>query len=466
VPAEPASTKPPELVRGLGLLQATALNITNMVGIGPFITIPFFIQAMEGPQAMIAWVLAAVLVISDGLIWSELGAALPGSGGTYHFFSRIFGSSRLGGLMVFLYIWQFLFTGTLEMASGYVGMSDYLTYIFPGLEPSLGPTGIRAFTAAAALLVTAILCRRIQVLGWLGVILWAGAMATVIAVIGSGITRFDASLIDFPEDAFRLDRTFASGLGAAMLIAVYDYLGYYNVCHLGDEVRNPARTIPRAVIISIIVVAAIYFTMNLCIIGVVPWREAMVSKHVAALFMERLFGRGAAVALTWMILWTALACLFSLTLGYSRIPYAAARNGDFFRPFAYVHPVGRYPLVSLLSIGGLTAVFCFLPLATLVQGAVTIRIPIQFLGQIAALHFLRTRRPDIVLPFRMRLYPLASLAAMVGWLFVFWTARPDPPDAPRPQILALAVIASGILAFALREAWRRRTGPSPPVEPA
>jgi amino acid transporter len=459
VSANTPSTKPPELVRGLGLLQATALNITNMVGIGPFITIPLFISKMQGPQAMVAWVLAAVLVICDGLVWSELGAALPGSGGTYHFFREIFGRGRARRIMPFLYIWQFMITGTLEMASGYIGMGLYIEYIFPKLKGALGGWGVPSIMAATSVVVTAILCRRIQFLGKLTVVLWAGTMATVLTVIACGIAYFTPSLIEFPENAFQLDGGFAAGLGGAMLIAIYDYLGYYNVCHLGDEVRDPARTIPRAVIISIIVVAAIYLLMNVCIIGVVPWREAMASEHVAATFMERLFGRGAAVALTWMILWTAVACLFSLTLGYSRIPYAAARNGDFFRPFAHVHPTGRYPLVSLWSIGLLTSAFCFLPLGDVLTLAVTIRIPVQFIAQIAALHYLRTKRPDVPLPFRMRLYPLASIVAGLGWLFVFGMTTLDVKG------YALAVIASGLAAFAVREAWISR-GPSRAVDPA
>jgi amino acid transporter len=232
-----------------------------------------------------------------------------------------------------------------------------------------------------------------------------------------------------------------------MTIAIYDYLGYYNVCHLGDEVRDPARTIPRAVLISVVLVAAIYLLINLSIMGVVPWQQAMQSQNVVGEFMTQLFGRRVAVGFTVLILWTALAGLFAMTLGYSRILYAAARNGDFFRPFAWLHPTGRYPLVSLLTLGLLTATFCFFPLQTVIDAAVTVRIAVQFIGQIVALHVLRTTRPDIPLPFRMKLYPLPSLIALCGWVFLLATSKPAVLWA------AAGVVGSGCLAFALWRGW-------------
>lgn len=431
---------PGELDRGLGLFQATGLNIANMVGIGPFITIPAFIAAMSGPQAMIAWVLAAVLVLCDGLVWSELGAALPGSGGSYHFLKRIYGGYRWGRILPFLFIWQFMVSGAMEMASGYIGALSYLEYAMPGLVERFGtiPGGTRWILVLAVVLITILLCRRIESIGWIAILMTCGTLLTVALVILSGWWYMDWSKIDFPENAFRLDSQFASGLGAAMLIAIYDYLGYYNVCHLGDEVREPSKTIPRAVMGSVILIALIYMTMNLCIIGVVPWRQAMESKNIAADFMETLYGRPWAVAFTWLILWTAAACMFSITLGYSRIPFAAARQGDFYGVFGKLHPEGRYPWVSLLALGVLTSLFCFLDLTTVISAAVCVRIVVQFLGQIVALHIVRTTRPDIHLPFRMWFYPIPSLIAAVGWVFVLATADRFA------LLLSLGVVLSGL----------------------
>jgi amino acid transporter len=432
-----------ELNRGLGLLQATGLNIANMVGIGPFITIPAFIAAMSGPQAMIAWVLAAILVLCDGLVWSELGAALPGSGGTYHFLKQIYSKYRWGRILPFLFIWQFMVSGAMEMASGYIGALSYLEYAMPGLVERFGtiPGGTRWILVLAVVLITLLLCRRIESIGWIAVLMTCGTLLTVALVILSGWWYMDWSKIDFPQNAFRLDSQFASGLGAAMLIAIYDYLGYYNVCHLGDEVREPSKTIPRAVMGSVILIALIYMTMNLCIIGVVPWRQAMESKNIAADFMETLYGRPWAVAFTWLILWTAAACMFSITLGYSRIPFAAARQGDFYGVFGKLHPEGRYPWVSLLALGVLTSLFCFLDLTTVISAAVCVRIVVQFLGQIVALHIVRTTRPDIQLPFRMWFYPIPSLIAAVGWVFVLATADRFA------LLLSLGVVLSGLAVY-------------------
>jgi amino acid transporter len=279
-----------------------------------------------------------------------------------------------------------------------------------------------------------------------------GTLLTVALVILIGWWHMDWSKITFPENAFRLDATFASGLGAAMMIAIYDYLGYYNVCHLGDEVREPARTIPFAVMTSVVVVALIYMTMNLAIMGVVPWPEAMKSTNIAADFMETLYGRPWAVAFTWLILWTALASVFALTLGYSRIPYAAARQGDFFSVFGKIHPTGKYPWVSLLTLGLLTAVFCFLDLGTVISAAVCVRIVVQFLGQIAALHIVRTTRPDIQLPFRMWLYPIPSVIAALGWIFVLVVADRFA------LLLSLGVVVSGVVVYFFKEGILRKPG--------
>jgi amino acid transporter len=441
------------LVRGLGTVQATALNIANMVGVGPFFTIPGFLAAMHGPQALVAWVIAAVLVLCDGLVWSELGAALPGSGGSYHFLSEIYGRMRFGRIVPFLFIWQFLVSGTMELASGYIGGVNYLEYSFPGFEAAAArwhvPGGTRWLAAAGAMLVTLVLCRNIRALGWLGIGFCAVTLVTMLTIIVAGYRHFDSALLKLPPNPFPLDAAHMKGLGAAMAIAIYDYLGYYNICHLGDEVVKPGKTIPRAIMIAIVIVALLYLTMNLAIIGVVPWERAIDSKYVASEFMERLYGRTAAEFFTAFILVTVIASVFAMTLGYSRILYAAAKNGGFFPIFAIVHPVHRYPIVSLATIGLLTAVFCFFSLEAVINAAVIVRIIVQFIGQIAGLHILRTTRPDVRLPFRMWLYPVPSLVALAGWIFVFATAE------AKILYIALGVLGSGCVVYAL---WQVMTG--------
>lgn len=450
---------PPQLQRGLNTIHATSLNVANMLGAGPFITIPLLLGAMHGPQAMVGWVVAMLVVMCDGLIWAELGAAFPGSGGTYHFLREIFKGSFWGKLLPFLFIWQFLVSGTLEVASGYIGASKFAISLAPAyreLAYGWGWNETVAIGVPACVFVAVIylaLRQRIRSLGWLSTVLVAGVLVAVGTVIVLGALNFDASKITFPPDAFKLDKRFVIGLGAAMTVAVYDYLGYYNICHLGEEVRNPEKTIPRAVLLSIVVVAAIYMAMNLAFIGVVPWQEAvtkgtLANENIAGAFMTKLHGERAAAGFTLLIIWTCLAGLFAMTLGYSRILYAAAKNGDFFAPFAQLHPTKGYPWAALALLCVLTALFCFVPLQVVIDGAVTVRIVIQFMGQIFALHVVR-RAGTHPLPFRMWFYPLPSLIALVGWLFLLATS-----DWSLLKLLA-GVYASGVVVFLVRERWRR-----------
>ena len=326
----------PHLLRRFGLLEATALNMSNMIGIGPFITIPLLLTALGGPQAMLGWLVALVITVSDGMVWSELGAALPGSGGTYVYLREAYGRETWGRLMAFLFIWQFILSGPLEIASGYIGFTKYLGYVWQGM----GPAQSAAVIVGVGALNVFLLYRRITFIGKLTISLWAGTLLTTVAVIVTGAVNFDAArAFDFPAGAFNFSLGFLFGLGAATRVGIFDYLGYYDICYIGDEVREPGRTIPRSIIISVVAVAAIYIAVNLSIIGVVPWRELVpagekpYSDFVVSVFMERIYGARVATLFTAMILWTAFGSVFALLLGYSRIPYAAAVDGYFFRVF-------------------------------------------------------------------------------------------------------------------------------------
>ena len=213
-------------------------------------------------------------------------------------------------------------------------------------------------------------------------------------------------------------------MGAAMLIATYDYWGYYNVCFLGGEVKDPGRTIPRAHhSFRSVAVAAIYIVMNIAVLGVIPWREMAQhsgeqNNYVISVFMQRIYGSWAGRLVTGLIMWTAFASVFSLLLGYSRVPYAAALDGNYFRAFARVDPERRFPTVSLLALGGVAMLFCFLRLADVIAALVVIRILLQFIVQAVGVMVLRIRRPDMPRPFRMWLYPLPALLAIAGFVFI------------------------------------------------
>ena len=441
--------------RRFGLLHATALNMTNMIGIGPFITIPLLMSALGGPQALLGWAVALIIVLCDGMVWSELGAALPGSGGSFGYLRRGYGERKLGRLMGFLFVWQFIFSGPLEIASGYIGFSQYLGYIWKGITKQQ----TMLVVAALGLLNIALLYRRIKSIATITLTLWIGTIVTVIAVIVTGALHFNPAVaFDFPPGAFTFSIGFLLGLGAASRVGVYDYLGYYDVCYIGDEVANPGRVIPRSILLSTVAVALIYVAINFSIIGVVPWREFVpASEHpqanfVVSIFMERIFGPGIATVFTAMILWTAFGSVFALLLGYSRIPYAAARDGYFFKAFARLHPRGEFPYVSLVVLGLLAIVAGFSSLGTVIDALITTRILVQFIGQIGAVTLLRRREPDMPRPYRMWLYPLPSLVALLGWIFIFATT-------PLKVIaFGLGALLLGIVCFGIWS-WKAGTWP-------
>src|SRR5436190_739352 len=278
----------PHLLRRFGLLQATALNMTNMIGIGPFITIPALMSALHGPQAMLGWVVAVLITVPDALVWSELGAAMPGSGGSYVYLRDGFGRETFGRLMAFLFVWQFILSGPLEIASGYIGFAQYLNYLWPGVTTQNGLSLAGAvIVVSLGLLCIALLYRRITSIGKITVSLWIGTMLTTGAVIVTGALHFNPELaFDFPPEGFKFSLGFLLGLGAATRIGVYDYLGYYDVCFIGDEVKDPGKVIPRSILISIVGVALVYVAINLSIVGVVPWREFVPASDPPAPYQE------------------------------------------------------------------------------------------------------------------------------------------------------------------------------------
>jgi amino acid transporter len=449
-PPDPAPAGEPHFDRRFGLLQATALNMTNMIGIGPFITIPALMSALNGPQAMLGWLAAILITIPDALVWSELGAAMPGSGGTYVYLRECFGRQTLGRLMAFLFVWQFILSGPLEIASGLIGIAQYLKYLWPSLD--WGAT--QAAVVVLGVLAIALLYRRITAVGVITVALWAGTLLTTAAVIVTGALHFDPKLaFDFPPDAFQFSLGFALGLGAAARVGVYDYLGYYNVCFIGAEVRDPGRVIPRSILLSLVTVALIYFAINLSIIGVVPWRSFVPATDppapVVSLLMERVFGRNAATVFTWLVLWTAFGSVFALMLGYSRIPYAAARDGCFFPVFGRLHPRGGFPHLSLVTIGLISIACSFLSLQTVIDALLASRILIQFIGQSVGLMVWRRRAPEHARPYRVWLYPLPPLVAIAGWLFLFGSS------SAHVKSYAAGVLGLGLLLYL---AWAKVAG--------
>jgi fructoselysine transporter len=439
----PASaTSQPQLERGLGLKEAVALNMIEIVGIGPFVVSSLVIKAMGGPQALIAWLAGALLATLDGFIWSELGAAMPKAGGSYVFLREAYGPAKWGRLMSFLFVWQTLIQAPLTVASAAIGFSDYAKFIYP-----FNWWQAKAVSGSLVILLVFLLYRRITTIGKISVLLWIGVVGTMLWLIWGGVRHFDPRVaFDFPPGAFHLSSIWFAGLGAAMVSTIYSYLGYYNICHLGGEICDPEKNIPRGIFLSILGIALLYFAMQTSILGVVPWREGQDSPYLVSLFVQRLYGDHVARIATVMVLWIAMASVFSVLLGYSRVPYSAALDGNFLRVFARIHPTKHFPHVSLLFLGSLSFAFSLtLKLKTAIAAILAMRLLVQFIGQAVGVMLLRKRWPPEKLPFKMWFYPVPAVLTAFAWAWLFWHTGPV-------RKWGLLEVALGVIAFLV---WTR-----------
>jgi len=414
----------PRLVRGIGTRGAIALNTISMIGIGPLITIPLVLGALHGPLSLVGWLAGALLAACDGLVWAELGSAYPISGGTYAYLRGIFGARGIGGMLGFLFVWQTIFVAPLNLATGYVGFANYAAFLVPGLDANAW--AIRAVAVAVGALTLVALYRGTPAVARLGIVLAVGSIVTLAIVIVAGAAHFSAARAFAVPPHDSLWDGLRAGLGQALIVAMYDYLGYNQANCVGDEVCDPARTIPRSILISIGLVAALYVELQVGVLGSLDWRALVplsdgtlppLGRHVGSSLVAAAFGAPAAIVVTVLILVTAFASVYGNLLGYSRIPYAAAREGGFLRMFAHLHPTGRFPSVSLAFVGLAALPACLFPLDAIISALTAGSVLIGSLAQIAALVVRRSRGGRA--PYRMWGYPVPAIVATIGWVYLF-----------------------------------------------
>jgi amino acid transporter len=460
------------LRRHFGVREATALNVAMIVGAGVFITIPLMLVKLPGPYALLGWLAAGALILADGLIWAELGAALPGSGGSYRYLLECYGPQRWGRLLAFLFIWQFLLSGPLELASGLIAMDVFAQSLspafaawsarhtlhfdlWPSQELALTVSPARLGCVAVGALILFLLYRRVTTLARLTLALGLGVLGVIAWIVLEGTLRFDPARAFDLSGAAAAPQHLAVNLGAAMTLALYSYLGYYNVCYIGDEVRDPGQTIPRAVLLSAALVIVLFVALHLAMLGTVSWQSvptdtrALESYSLPAAFMRQARGEWAARLVTLLLLLSCFASAFAGLLGYSRIPFGAARGGHFFAAFGRIHPAHHIPHVSLLLVGSLMLLGSFFDLKNVIDALITTRILGQFVAQVFAVLLLHHARPEQARPFRMWLYPLPCLLALAGWLYVYATS------GGLFIALGLATLAVGVGVFLL---WSWRSG--------
>jgi amino acid transporter len=456
-------------VRSVRLPTAIAINMTQMCGIGPFITIPLMVAAFGGPQAILGWIVGALLALSDGLIWAELGAAMPGAGGTYIYLREAF-QYRTGRLMPFIFTWTAVLFIPLIMSTGVIGLVQYLGYLWPNMSwleihlVSLVVVGVVLFA----------LYRRIESIGILTNVLFVIMLVSIGAVIVASFTHFNPALaFTYPENAFTLNGRFFAGLGIGLIIGIYDYLGYNTTAYMGAEIRRPGRNIPWSIIISIVGMMLLYLALNIGVMGVVPWQKVAASSSIASLVLEQVWGKVAASIVTVLILITAFASVFAGLLGGSRVPYNAARDGVFLRQFGQLHPRYHFPHIALIVMCVITAIGSFFNLSIVISMLTAVIVIVQSLGQIAALTILRRRQPNLKRPYHMWLYPLFSIIALVGWVYVFIASGLSIngtqfqfilPVWTNPMILAIGWTVLGVVAYLLWARYVEHTWPFGPKE--
>lgn len=404
------------LQRNLGFKESLALNMIDMVGIGPFIVLPMVIQSMNGPQAIIAWIAGALLAFVDGCIWAELGAAMPKAGGSYEFLKESYGKFSFGKIMSFLFIWQTVFQAPLVIASGSIGFSQYFSYVMP-----VSLIQQKMIAGGIVILIFLLLYRNIKDIGKISLVLWITVIGTMAWLIFGGITHFNSTYaFDIPSEPSVFSSLFFAGLGHAMLKTVYSYLGYYNVCHLGGEISEPENIIPKSIFYSIAGIALLYCALHISIIGVIPWQQAAQSQFIVSTFVQSIYGSTAAYIATILVLIIAFSSLFAVTLGYSRIPYAAAKDGVFFKVFAKLHPTKHFPHISLIILCSVAFLFSLLfRMSEIISAIVAMRALVQFIGGGVGLILLRKKNGASFFPWKMKLYPLPIIIAIAIWLFLF-----------------------------------------------
>ena len=428
------------LPRKISLLQASAINMIDMVGIGPFVVMSFVVEKLNGGYFLYAWIAGAVLSFVDGMVWSQLGATFPLAGGSYNFLKEGFGK-KWGKPMSFLFVWQTMIQAPLVIASAAIGFAQYFNYIFP-----LNTIESKIVSGAVVVLIVFLLYRKIEAIGKISVLLWIGVFVIMgWIIIGAFMHGNFLAPIKHINDDIKLDAGFAAALGFASVKTVYSYLGYYNVCHLGGEIINPEKNIPRSMFISIAVISFLYLMMNVSVASVLPLNQVAKSSFVVSDYINAIAGPTAALIATAIILWVAFASVFSATLGYSRIPYAAAKDGAFFSVFAKLHPTKNFPYVSLLILGAVAFVFSLLfKLSEVITAILAMRILIQFVGQAIGLLLLHKRKNESFFKWKMPLYPLPVILAIILWLLIFYSTE------IKMMLLAGAIILAGVAAYLIK----------------
>jgi len=413
------------------LPQAFSINMMNMFGTGPFITIPFLLASWDppGPHALTGYSIATLVAICDSFVWAELSSLMPHSGGTYVYVRECFGKDTLGRVLAFFYLWQFMVSAPLEIASGFTAMSQYLAYITN--MNTFWQHGVVGCTFC--LLTVMILYRDIKLVGRTTIVLGMVTLAAIAFTIVAGFSHFHVENLRMPKDAFASSTSVILGLGVGMRIGIYDFSGYQDVCQMGDEVQRPRRNLPLACVGTCASVSVIYFAVYLAVLGYLPWdgpdgvvplaeEGGASSNYIMAVFCERMFSRGLAVAFALVVVVTIFGSCVALLMGYTMVLYAAASGGYFFNIFAHEHATKKgLADYALVTLGLFSACCCFIDLSELIEAMLVPRLVLQYIVQTVGLMRIRGKFKHDTELYRMPLYPLPCVVVILGFGFCFAT---------------------------------------------
>ena len=360
--------------------------------------------------------------------------------------------------MPFLFVWSAVLFIPLIMSTGIIGLVQYLGYLIPGVTDASGNTALgKVIGVGITLVIMAALFRKIGQIGKLTTVLFVVMLVAVLSTIIAAFSHFSAEqAFAFTPGAFGSHGTFWAGLGAGLIIAVYDYLGYNTTAYLGGEMRDPGRTIPRSIVFAILGIMSLYFLLQIGVLGSIPLDELKTATSVASSVLEQAWGSTAAQIITGLIVVAAIGSVFAGLLGGSRVPYEAARDKVFLPMFGHLHPKLHLPTAGVLAMGVITIIGSLFTLTTIINAAVATLLLIQSLAQVAAIIVLRRRQPNLVRPYRQWLYPVPTIIAGVGWVYIYLSATWLSIG------LSLGWIAIGCIAF-LAYAKTERTWPFGPL---
>ncbi len=468
---EVVTTSPPKEVEGkletiedaaeankFGFWSAFGFNTMMMFGTGPFISIPYTVASVEpsGSHALVGYSIALVACVCDAFICGELGSMFPYSGGSATYLKHLYGENTFGQFAAFIFLFQFMVAGPAEIASGFIAIAEYLIYF----DTEVLGYGARVGISLGALAIsTLLLLMSNKEIAWVTVTLAGITIAAVVLSVIVGFSKFETGLLDAPSDAFAGSAsTVLKSLAAATRFGVYDMTGYYDVCFMGDEVKNPRKIIPLSCISTAVVIGIVYLIVYISVLGVIDWRviapiysddsdEDQIG--IMSLFYEKTINKGFAQFFTIVVVITIFGSVYSMMAGFQHLLASGAKDGFFFSIFAKRHPKTDIPYVALLTLSALSAAWCFFSLDTVIDAMTTLLVFVQFIGQAVGLLYYRWKTPYEELPegWRMPLYPLPVIIQIILFFYIFitspsWVLYGEDPIL---DICVLFLIGGGIM---------------------